>query len=58
MNYRINISETLSSVIDVEADNASEAIGKVKQMYNNGDIVLTADNFETVNIKIMEENND
>ena len=33
-------------------------MGIAKQMYNNCDIILSADNFEDVNFTITEENND
>ena len=58
MKFKVDISETLKATIDIEADNENEAIGMAKQMYNNSDIVLSADNFEDVNFTIMEENND
>ena len=58
MIYRVNISEILTATICIVADNESEAMGMAKQMYNNSDIVLSADNFEDVNFTIMEENDD
>lgn len=58
MKYKVDISETLKATIDIEADNENEAIGMAMQMYNNCDIVLSADNFEDVKFNIMEENDD
>ena len=58
MKYKVDISKTLKATIDIEADNENEAIGMAKQMYNNSDIVLSADNFEDVKFTIMEENDD
>ena len=58
MKFKVDISETLKATIDIEADNENEAIGMAKQMYNNCDIVLSADNFEEVKFNIMEENDD
>ena len=58
MKFKVDISETLKATIDIEADNENEAIGMAKQMYNNSDIVLSADNFEDVKFTIMEENDD
>ena len=58
MKFKVDISETLKATIDIEADNENEAIDMAKQMYNNSDIVLSADNFEDVKFTIMEENDD
>ena len=58
MKYKVDISKTLKATIDIEADNENEAIGMAMQMYNNCDIVLSADNFEEVKFNIMEENDD
>ena len=58
MKFKVDISETLKATLDIEADNENEAIGMAKQMYNNSDIVLSADNFEDVKFTIMEENDD
>ncbi|MBQ4528309.1 MAG: DpnD/PcfM family protein [Clostridia bacterium] len=58
MKFKVDISEILKATIDIEADNENEAIGMAKQMYNNSDIVLSADNFEDVKFTIMEENDD
>ena len=58
MKFKVDISETLKATIDIEADNENEAIGMAKQMYNNSDIVLSADNFEDVKFNIMQENDD
>ena len=58
MKYKVDISEILKATICIEANNEGEALGIAKQMYNNCDIILIADNFENVNFTIMEENND
>lgn len=43
VTYQIEITETLQKVITTSADSLKEAQEKIKSMYNNGDIVLTAD---------------
>lgn len=58
MNYRVSISEMLQKEVNVEADDNVEAICKVKKMYDNSDVILTADDFKEVTINIMEENDD
>ena len=53
MKYIIDIIETLKKSVDIEADNEYEAEGKAARMYNNQEIILTADDFDDVQ---FEEN--
>lgn len=46
MKYKIEILETLSDIIEIDAKNKEEAIKKVEKMYYDQDIVLGADNFD------------
>lgn len=46
MKYRIKVVETLSKVVEVEAEDKDAAFEKVEDMVNCEDIVLTADDFE------------
>lgn len=43
--YRIEIIETLSHTIEMEAENEDAAVNKVRQMYRNCDIVLDASDY-------------
>lgn len=43
--YRVFIYETLFKAIDTEAEDYSDAIKKVKEKYNNEEIVLSADDY-------------
>ena len=43
--YKVIIYETLSKTIDIEAENRSDAIKKVKEKYKNEEIVLSADDY-------------
>ena len=45
MKYKIRIEETLSKDVIVEAESPEEATLFVKQNYDDGEIVLTADDF-------------
>ena len=45
MEYLIEIKETLSKQLKVEANSAEEAICKVKKQYRDSKIILTADDF-------------
>lgn len=58
MNYKVSISEILQVEVEVEATDKVDAVCKVRRMYDNSDIVLTADDFKEVTIYIMEENDD
>ena len=42
-NYKIEIQETLSRIIEIEASSAEEAIDKVRAMYRAEEIVLGGD---------------
>ena len=48
MKYRIKIKETLSKVVEVEADDYDSAFEKVEEMVNCEEVVLTADDFDSV----------
>lgn len=48
----------LQKEVNVEAADNVEAICMVKKMYDNSDVILTADDFKEVTINIMEENDD
>jgi len=43
--YEIEIKETLSRVIEVQANSEDEAFAQVKQMYNNEEIVLDSSDY-------------
>lgn len=43
--YRIKVVETLSKVVEVEAEDKDDAFEKVEDMVNCEKIVLTADDF-------------
>jgi len=43
--YKVIIFETLSKAIDIEAEDYSDAIKKVKEKYYNEEIVLSADDY-------------
>lgn len=53
--FKIEIQETLSRIIEVEADNIEEAIFKANEMYNNEEIVLSENDFVETKIDKIEE---
>jgi hypothetical protein len=48
MKYRIRIEEVLSRFVRVEADSHQEAEKKVEKMYKEGQVVLGAEDFLSV----------
>ena len=50
--YRIEITETLSHTVEMEADSESDAIDKVRQMYRNCEIILDASNYVETEISV------
>ena len=54
MNYKIEIKETLSRIIEIEADNEDGAIKEVKKQYKNENIVLNAEDYMDTEIKIYK----
>lgn len=50
MIYKIKIEESLSRVIEIEAENINDAIGKVDQMYSNEDIILDYNDLDYTDI--------
>lgn len=44
--YRIKVIETLSRIVEVEAEDLSSAIDKVNKMIRSEEIVLSAEDFD------------
>lgn len=55
MNYKIEIKETLSRIIDIEADNEEGAIRKVEEQYKNQKIILDSSDYIDTKINIYKE---
>lgn len=49
--FKIQITETLQRVIEVEANNYDEAEDKVNEDYRNGDIVLDYNDYKSTEIE-------
>lgn len=48
MKYRYKIIETLSRVVEIEAENDEQAWEKLENIYYNSDVILSSDDFEGV----------
>ena len=51
MKFKIEITETLQRIVEVEANNLSEAISKVADTYDNEEIVLDYNDLVGFSIK-------
>ena len=50
--YRIEVTEVLSRIVEIEAENEDDAVEMVRQMYRNCDIVLDASDYEETEISV------
>lgn len=49
--YKVRVCEILARTVIVDADDESQAVAKVKGLYENGEIVLGYDDFSDVEFK-------
>ena len=54
MNFRVEIKETLSRIIDIEAEKEEEAIRKVREQYKSQKIILDSDDYIDTEINIYK----
>ena len=50
--YRIEVTEVLSRIVEMDAENEDDAVEMVKQLYRNCDIVLDASNYVETEISV------
>lgn len=55
MKYKVEITETLSKTVEVEATSLDEAIERVEEQWNNSDIVLYPEDFSFVEFHEAEK---
>ncbi len=53
--FEIEVQEVLTRLINIEAKNKSDAILKAKEMYNNEEIVLDADDHLSTEFILIED---
>lgn len=56
--FKIEIEETLTKIVEVEATSKIEAYDKVYEQYHEEEIVLTSDDWEDTKFYALNENND
>ena len=52
--FQIEIAETLSNIVEVNAENEQEALSKVRDMYRNEEVILYADDFIDTKFNIFK----
>ena len=53
--YRVRVIETLSRIVDIEAEDEIDALNAVEDMYCDGGIVLDSEDFDFVDYEIEVE---
>lgn len=51
--YHVEITETMTRVVEVRAESRQSAVYQVENKYHNGDIVLDSNDFEDYTIKVI-----
>lgn len=54
--YKVEITETLQKIVEIEADSLDDAIAITKEKYFNEEIVLDETNYIDTEIEIFDEN--
>ncbi|WP_238035633.1 DpnD/PcfM family protein [Psychrobacter sp. Ps4] len=52
--FQIEIVETLSNIVEVNAENEQEALSKVRDMYRNEEVILYPDDFIDTRFNIFK----
>ena len=55
MKHKIEITETLQRVIEVEASTMEDAERAALGLHRSGEVVLSADNFVSAEVKCVQE---
>ena len=51
--YRIEVTEVLSRIVEIEAENEDDAIEMMRQMYRNCDLVLDDSDYVETEISVI-----
>lgn len=55
MKYFVEIKETLTKVVEIEANNAEEALNIVEKQYKNSEIILVADDYVNTEMIVKQQ---
>lgn len=50
--FKVEITETLQKIVEVEANNKEEAVHKVMKMYKNEEVILNDNDFIDVDFRV------
>ena len=53
--FKVEITETLRKVVEVEAEDETDAYEKVDQMYCESEITLDWEDYDTATYKVLKE---
>ncbi len=53
--FNVEVVEVLRRTVEVAAEDADEALSKVRQMYRHCDLVLDASDYERTEISVKDE---
>ena len=53
MKYKVEITETLQRIVEVESEDAESAVKAARQMYRNEDIVLDEGDYKGVDYVVI-----
>ena len=54
MKFKIQITETLQKIIEVEAKDEDAAYDEAEVLWGDGDVVLDSEDFKDVNYEVVE----
>jgi hypothetical protein len=52
---KVEIMETLTKIVEIDAANDDEAINIVKKMYRNSEIIMDADDYWETEFAVIED---
>ena len=55
LKYKVEVKETLSRIVEVDADSENDAVEKVSALYEREEIVLGADDYVDTDINIYKD---
>ena len=53
--YKVEISETLSRIIEIKAESEKDALNKIKDLYNHEKIILDSNDYTDTKIELYKD---
>ena len=54
MKIKVEVTEILQRIVEVDADDVKDAIDKVEELYKNEDIILDYSDYISTEFKVVE----